>query len=120
MAANDPVIVEFSRFAREGDVLAVEVKTNRGDAHWLRLTENAALMMVTVLSRLIASNQQPDRLTLKVTGSETTVRADGRKAILLKTQELGPIAFELPDSAISILQGQLAGLQAIQSSPSSH
>ena len=119
MADGDPVITEFSRFAREGDILAVEVKTNRGAAAWLRLTENAALMMVTVLSRLIASSQ-PDRLTLTVSASKPVARADSRKAIELTTQELGPIAFELPDAAIPILQEQLAKLQTMPRPDSSH
>lgn len=120
MADGDPVITEFSQFAREGDVLALEVKTNRGQSHWLRITEDAALLMVAALSRLIASNQSRDRLTLTVSESETLARPDGRKAILLKTQELGPIAFEVPDEAIAILQRQLASLQAMQRSQSSH
>jgi hypothetical protein len=117
---DGPVIVDVSAGAREPNTLAVNVQVNQGETHWLRFTESAALRMAAVLQRLISSNQSPDRLTLQVTGSETTVRADGRKAILLRTQELGPIAFELPDGAISILQGQLAGLQAIQPSSTSH
>jgi hypothetical protein len=117
---TDPVIVEISGSAKEPNAIAVEVKTNQGSVHWLRFTEGAALRMVGVLSRLISSSQSQDRMTLTVSGSQSLARADGRKAILLMTQELGPIAFELPEGAIPLLQRQLADLQAVQQSPSSH
>jgi hypothetical protein len=49
--------------------------------------------------------------TLTVTGSNALARPDGRAAIRLETREIGPIAFEVTQTAIDALRTALASAE---------
>ena len=51
--------------------------------------------------------------TLTVLGSQAVARADGRAAIVLTTQERGPIAFELNLQTIPLLRAGLDRIETI-------
>jgi hypothetical protein len=117
--ADGSEVVEIEAWANDGDLHAVQLKTAKRGSHWVRFTSGAGLSLIAALRRLIASSPL-GTLTLTVTASQASARADERKAIMIQTQELGPIALELSEEAIAILQKQLAELRAIQHPQSSH
>jgi len=54
-----------------------------------------------------------DLPTVTVIGSRTVARADGRVAIMLDTQERGPIAFEVNLRGIEVLRKELNAAESI-------
>lgn len=55
--------------------------------------------------------------TMTVLGSQSVARADGRAAIVLTTQEKGPIAFEVNLQTIEILRRALAKAEEVLRAP---
>lgn len=60
-----------------------------------------------------------DLTTLKVMSSQVLLRPDNRGAIALYFDDAEPIAIEMSPHIVSVLQGQLARLQAHFGSPTS-
>ena len=55
--------------------------------------------------------------TVNVTDSQTVTRPDGTTALVLWTQELGPIAFRVDLRAVELLRSQLADAETILRTP---
>ena len=61
--------------------------------------------------RKMSEHRSTDLMTVAVLGSEAFIRPDGRAAIRLDTNELGPIAFEADRTTIDSLRQTLANAE---------
>ena len=59
----------------------------------------------------MSENRITDLMTVTVLGSESFIRPDGKAAIRLDTNELGPIAFEVNQQTIDTLRQKLANAE---------
>ncbi len=59
----------------------------------------------------MSQKRSTDLMTVTVLGSEAFIRPDGRAAIRLDTNELGPIAFEVDQQTIDTLRQKLANAE---------
>lgn len=117
--AENPHFVGVASAQVEGGFCVLRLAASDGKGYSLRLTDAAVAGVIQALQPLVPLERLAERDTLQVSRSQSLVRPDGRKAILLETQA-GAIAFELPDDGIAILQRQLAALQSVQESPQQH
>src|SRR5260370_31608243 len=117
--ADVPHFVGVASAEMDGDFCIMRLAGSDRKAYKLALTDAAVRGIVQSLQRLMPLLPNAERETLQVVRSQSLLRPDARKAILLETQ-VATLAFELSEDMIAILQRQLADLQAVQKSTTSH
>jgi hypothetical protein len=114
MGGDDRRVLAVLETAKEGEnAYVVRIGMSDQKAYFLRFVEAAAMQIVEGLERLLPKDrpaQMASRLTVRK--ASTGQLSDGQPALLLETEELGPVQVPLGLNGLDDLRRQLDELHA--------